>query len=834
MAAQEAERLIADGSVDRADVTKTLKPKPGEDLRDVGLRLERFPKVKATIEYYIARTWTEWAQAERPRRESIDIYDRLFSVQQAVKLEGADRPVEIVWGIGVARWKVPPHELDHPIVEQLVELELDETGAILVRPRGLDPIMALKPFAAMENSATDLVARFARDHFAKLPPDQDLSPFVKETFAPILRYACAEFDRSGRYYPDQTAPDDRKVPEAGSSLIVTDTWVLYARPRSDNFFIADLDRLKKAIEDSDSLPGPAVALVTEPSDEPTYVKPVAGIRVGGEAQSGGADGQLNAGVQASDGRHHRYFFPKAFNDEQIAIIERLESPDVEGVVVQGPPGTGKTHTIANIICHYLATGRRVLVTSQSEGPLAVLRDQIPDGIRDLSISLLTSEREGLRQLEATVSLLASKIASLDTRMIGRDIAESEQRIAELQRRIDRIDTELLASAEKHLRRVGADKSADGMLPIELAEHIVRNQSRFEWFMDRPTLEPQFTDADIATARDARKALGVDLDYLSASLPSSSDLPDAATLAAIHRDLANAASIERDRRPDAPVMSLSEADALARAEVLIVPIKSIVAVHEVCRDAPWLANLFAAWNRYGFDADPVRPLSTLIAGLSDTMRRRTTIASYAVLTSDDAHTKAELIAAVERAASGQRPFGFVSWGEAEVRTAFAAIRMLGRPPQRPDQWQKVLEVLTWRNEFGGRLSQWEALAPEFRLPPVPYTLDEAVRAILEVIKSANLIADCIRLHLPFVRKEINRLFPYGLDAAQVIDDISQAQRAEEAIRSELLRCRLNGARTKLDTTKDKLASCNGRVTEELKEFVSNVVGLPERHSRPSSR
>ena len=75
----------------------------------------------------------------------------------------------------------------------------------------------------------------------------------------------------------------------------------------------------------------------------------------------------------------QYFFPKAFNDEQIAIVERLESPDVEGVVVQGPPGTGKTHTIANIICHYLATGRRVLVTSKSEGALAVLRDQIPSG-----------------------------------------------------------------------------------------------------------------------------------------------------------------------------------------------------------------------------------------------------------------------------------------------------------------------------------------------------------------------------------------------------------------------------------------------------------------------
>src|ERR1019366_6806852 len=103
-----------------------------------------------------------------------------FSLQQALKLEGADRPLEVVWGMGVARWKLPPHELNHPIVEQLVELELDDAAAIIVRPRGVDPIMAFKPFAAMENPGTDLVARFAREHFAKLPPDRDLSPFEKD------------------------------------------------------------------------------------------------------------------------------------------------------------------------------------------------------------------------------------------------------------------------------------------------------------------------------------------------------------------------------------------------------------------------------------------------------------------------------------------------------------------------------------------------------------------------------------------------------------------------------------------------------------------------------
>ena len=64
------------------------------------------------------------------------------------------------------------------------------------------------------------------------------------------------------------------------------------------------------------------------------------------------------------------FFPKPFNDEQVEIVRRLEVND--GVVVQGPPGTGKTHTISNIICHYLALGRRVLVVSHGEAALSVM------------------------------------------------------------------------------------------------------------------------------------------------------------------------------------------------------------------------------------------------------------------------------------------------------------------------------------------------------------------------------------------------------------------------------------------------------------------------------
>jgi hypothetical protein len=71
-----------------------------------------------------------------------------------------------------------------------------------------------------------------------------------------------------------------------------------------------------------------------------------------------------------------------FSDKQVEIVRRLQEND--GVVVQGPPSTGKTHTISNIICHYLTLGRRVLVVSHGEPAPSVLRDQLPPEGRDLA------------------------------------------------------------------------------------------------------------------------------------------------------------------------------------------------------------------------------------------------------------------------------------------------------------------------------------------------------------------------------------------------------------------------------------------------------------------
>ena len=81
-----------------------------------------------------------------------------------------------------------------------------------------------------------------------------------------------------------------------------------------------------------------------------------------------------------------YIFPLPTNDEQLEIIQRLNKSN--GVRVQGPPGTGKSQAIVNMICHFLATGQKILVTAYAPRALKVLQERMPEELAGLCVSVL--------------------------------------------------------------------------------------------------------------------------------------------------------------------------------------------------------------------------------------------------------------------------------------------------------------------------------------------------------------------------------------------------------------------------------------------------------------
>lgn len=168
--------------------------------------------------------------------------------------------------------------------------------------------------------------------------------------------------------------------------------------------------------------------------------------------------------------------------KQLQIVEKLSSST--GVLVQGPPGTGKSHTIANLICHLLATGQRVLVTAKAPRALKVLNDQLPEKIRPLCISLLGSGIEEQKSLELSVNSILRNQDKWNQH-------DASHKVEELHKQLSKLKSDK-SEIENRLRTIREADSVEQSLfggiyqgtTAKISKKIKNEESDFEWIKDK--------------------------------------------------------------------------------------------------------------------------------------------------------------------------------------------------------------------------------------------------------------------------------------------------------------------------------------------------------------
>lgn len=188
------------------------------------------------------------------------------------------------------------------------------------------------------------------------------------------------------------------------------------------------------------------------------------------------------------------YFPLPWNEEQKTIANKIEAR--YGVVVQGPPGTGKSHTIANLLCRFLAQGKSVLVTSQTGKALEVLKDKIPTEIQGLVVSQIESNsrrddlQEAVKQINANLS---------DTTKF------TDKKIEEIREQLQKIRKEKALLLTRIKRWVLLDTQEklfiDGeyLTPTKAAKELFRGRENNQlWLEDEITKDTDlnFTEEDI--------------------------------------------------------------------------------------------------------------------------------------------------------------------------------------------------------------------------------------------------------------------------------------------------------------------------------------------------
>ena len=120
-------------------------------------------------------------------------------------------------------------------------------------------------------------------------------------------------------------------------------------------------------------------------------------------------------LAAVGGESRDVFLSKEANREQLEIAKRIEANNA--VLVQGPPGTGKTHTIANLMGHFFAEGKSVLVTSYTSKALSVLKDKVEPNLRNLCVSVLD---ESNADMEKTIDGISSYMSDTTSSQLKKE------------------------------------------------------------------------------------------------------------------------------------------------------------------------------------------------------------------------------------------------------------------------------------------------------------------------------------------------------------------------------------------------------------------------------
>ncbi len=381
--------------------------------------------------------WRTWASAERPNLAAQKVFEDFYALKGQLDREG-DR-LELVLGDGILSWSHLGKSVYHPLLLQRVQLEFeldkDKPEFRIVEADSPPELYG----AALRECGVDAGAE---PDIRKKLEDGSYHPLAPET-SEFYIYAANRLHLTGEFIENSLPPKD------SNNLLIGRVPVLFLRPRSQGF--------SRVIEG-------VLKVLPERIGDLTPLQRVVGVEAGANIT-----GQISLDATEPELRSWDYedvLVSKPINREQLLVFKNVRKHT--GVVVQGPPGTGKTHTIANLIGQLLAEGKSVLVTAHTSKALRVLRDKVAPELQPLCVSVLDSDQESRRQLEASVAFITEKIGQ------GAEKLDEESRTLEKAR--ERLLRELAEKRQKLIEALGGEyrevvAAGSGYAPSEAARLV---------------------------------------------------------------------------------------------------------------------------------------------------------------------------------------------------------------------------------------------------------------------------------------------------------------------------------------------------------------------------
>jgi very-short-patch-repair endonuclease/DNA polymerase III delta prime subunit len=497
-----------------------------------------------------------WAEKEIPARRSNTIYEHVYELHGLMQKEEG---YEIIVGDGILNWRRSDGGIHFPLLLQRLQLvfkpEIPEFQFI-------EDEISPELYTALFQSIEGIDGTFLSEFHSQ--PAENFHPLGGEQTSTFLTKLVHRLSPRGKFLDNNPIYGEEDEPRIGRSPII------FARKRTAGFSNA----LQKIIEN--------ISRVSP--DMESAILNILGI---GTIKSISSD---NENRQVSD---IDVLLGKSANPEQIQIAQTIDKSP--GVLVQGPPGTGKTHTIANLIGHFLAQGKTILVTSHTTKALKVLRDKMVTVLKPLCVSVLNKDAESRTQLKNSVQGIIEHISTFNTQSAERKVKELEQHRLKL--------FEDLAATKHSLLRARADEYTEIVVgdiaytPSEAAKLVSKGFRVHDW-IPRPAVELKplvLAPIDIAELYKTNSILTTqDEIELSESFPKTKALPS------LHEFESLATRFEtllKEKKPSFPSHWVCVSDSVTEDQISSCINHLEIALEPLISKDPWkTAVLYAGMHR----------------------------------------------------------------------------------------------------------------------------------------------------------------------------------------------------------------------------------------------
>jgi len=421
------------------------------------LLLKNYPDIQKVWDDYLEKQWIPWTELYNRYTLVQKVYADLFYIYQEQQKLGEQ--YELVFCKGLLNWKTPSgHDARRHIIAAKASLEFEpHLGKFSVKQSiegdQVDIELDMLDVQDQPQNIRQLVRDGREAIGANLWSRIDIDAVLSS-----IANSLADSGQ-GEYYPDRIKPEHQSITR---KPIVEFAPALILRKRSMRGLEQLLASIKAQIEAGETIPDEFLDLGESLSEKNGEQMTNGSVGLGGPI-----DGQI--------------YFPLPANDEQRRIIRTLGMQ--KGVLVQGPPGTGKSHTIANLICHLLATGKRVLVTAKTPRALQVLHDKLPSEIKPLCINLLGQSTDERESLERSVS-------GILTRLDRKEDSNNDQRIQALVNQIEinrkakaETDYKIMALRESETFKHNISNGRYSGTAAQIARDLRKDSEKYAWLID---------------------------------------------------------------------------------------------------------------------------------------------------------------------------------------------------------------------------------------------------------------------------------------------------------------------------------------------------------------